>query len=150
MIARLETVTKSLAEELRSASKERLQSANLAICKMALESSAVLDPEVLSALAQLQKDGYVVQDSLGELKRLQDRYDEMYFDSQDEAADDRDSQVAGMSYFYKARAISALIFAGQGADLTSSMESIYEASMAVEDAAQVYECVRRHLKIDLH
>jgi hypothetical protein len=144
-MTRLETASEQLAQELRHASVAKQRAATLRACELALQDADVGDAQVQLGLDQLREKGRLTAEARLRLKALADEADENYFDLQEKAPDSRKAQEDYRRFFRQARALSALYFAGEDDVLAGAMESIYEASVAVDDKDGFYKSVRTAL-----
>jgi len=141
MFNRLETASKSLSSRIAVAKPEQLRNACVVACRLALQATALDIPITLESLEQLQQNGKLSQDRIAELKDLIAQFDERYFDMQEKADDGADLQTEVLRLFRQARAVSALSFAGEEDPTIAASESIYEASMAVDNQSEFFSLI---------
>lgn len=138
---RLEMVAKDLAEKLRLTDTSTQRAAALYACELALQAAPTMNPDVLSAVEELRQNGRLKNQTLMKLNDLAANLDQQYFDLQEKAEEDPVVHFEYLRLFSQARAVAALSFAGGEHALISAMEAIYEASVTVEDATQIYDAV---------
>lgn len=139
MTMRLETVAKNLSEKLRIATPEQQKAASYAACQLALQASSVDAAIVLESVAQLKQYGTLSAQRVIQLRDLAEQLDSKYFDLQEQSGINSGSLEGSLRLFGQARTVAAVAFAGGAEVLTAVMESIYEASMAVDDREKVFE-----------
>lgn len=140
---RLELVAENTAVKLKSSSSDKMRIASIIACQLALDEVLISNVYVINAFDQLKRDGFLSVEVINELNEIVLALDDQYFELQ-ESFDD-DVRKKALVLFVQARAISAISFAAGDEILTSSMESIYEASTAVTDADGLFEKVMQVL-----
>lgn len=140
---RLELVAKDIAVKLNSSSLDKIRIASIVACQLALDEVLISNVYVINAFDQLKRDGSLPADVIDKLNGIVLSLDDQYFELQ-ESFDDNVREKA-LILFMQARAVSAISFAAGDEIVTSSMESIYEASAAVTDADGLFEKVMQVL-----
>ena len=141
MSNRLETVSKSISSRIAAAKSEQLRDACIAACRLALQSTASDIPVIWESLEQLQQNGKLSQKRIAELNDLAAQLDDRYFDMQEKADGNAELQTEAFRLFRQARAVFALSFASEE-DLTiAASESLYEASMAVDNQSEFFSLI---------
>lgn len=140
---RLELVAKDIAVKLNSSSLDKIRIASIVACQLALDEVLISNVYVINAFDQLKRDGFLSADVIDKLNEIVLSLDDQYFELQ-ESFDDNVREKA-LILFMQARAVSAISFAAGDEIVTSSMESIYEASTAVTDADGLFEKVMQVL-----
>jgi hypothetical protein len=138
-VLRLQSFSKILADELRSAPASGQRRAALAACKFALAAVAPVEPELAAIYEHLDSGAGLSSIEFAHLEDAKNRHDDRYFDLQD--ADD----PAHMKEFSIARAISAVQFAAKDNTFESAAEAIYEASCASDARDKLIRQVRAAL-----
>lgn len=138
---RLETLDKELAARIRVAKPCQQRAASLIACQVALHEVQMDINIVLQATEELRIKGVISHQQIAELNELVDQLDDAYFDLLVRSEDEPDLMPEAMCFFRQARAVSALSFAGGTDSLSAAMESIYEASIALDDATRVSDAV---------
>lgn len=140
-MTRLEMAAQDVADKLRMADAAQQRAASLVACELAVQAAPIGDPDVLSAVEQLRKNGRLSNQLIVVLNDLAARLDEQYFTLQDKSEHELSTQIQYINLFGQARAVSALAFAGGEDALMAAMESIYEATATVDDAGGIYDAV---------
>lgn len=140
---RLELVAKDIAVKLNSSSLDKIRIASIVACQLALDEVLISNVYVINAFDQLKRDGSLPTDVIDKLNEIVLSLDDQYFELQ-ESFDDNVREKA-LILFMQARAVSAISFAAGDEIVTSSMESIYEASAAVTDVDGLFEKVMQVL-----
>lgn len=138
---RLETIASDVVAKLQVASPEQQRAASLIACQLALQVAPIEAPVVSEALAQLNQEGVLTQLRIAELNALAAKLDSKYFDLQDMAEEESPMKNEALLFFSQARAVSALSFAGGKDAYIAAMETIYEASMTVDDSRKICDVV---------
>lgn len=141
MMMRLETITKDFTEKLRKASPARQRAATLVACQIALQAAQIDLTVVSESLVLLQQKSTLPKEHVKKLNAIAAQLDEEYFDMQERVESEPASASASLLLFAKARAVSALAYAGGDDALDAAMEAIYEASTAVENSSQFFDAV---------
>jgi hypothetical protein len=142
-MTRLELVAKDIAVKLNSSSLDKIRIASIVACQLALDEVLISNVYVINAFDQLKRDGSLPTDVIDKLNEIVLSLDDQYFELQ-ESFDDNVREKA-LILFMQARAVSAISFAAGDEIVTSSMESIYEASAAVTDVDGLFEKVMQVL-----
>ncbi len=140
---RLELVAKDITVKLNSSSLDKIRIASIVACQLALDEVLISNVYVINAFDQLKRDGSLPADVIDKLNEIVLSLDDQYFELQ-ESFDDNVREKA-LILFMQARAVSAISFAAGDEIVTSSMESIYEASAAVTDVDGLFEKVMQVL-----
>jgi hypothetical protein len=138
---RLETLDKELAARIRVAKPCQQRAASLIACQVVLHEVQMDINIVLQATEELRVKGVISHQQIAELNELVDQLDDAYFDLLVRSEDEPDVMPEAMCFFRQARAVSALSFAGGTDSLSAAMESIYEASITLDDATRVSDAV---------
>lgn len=137
---RLETIASDLVAKLQVASPSQQRAASLIACQLALQLAPIEAAAVSEALAQLKQEGVLTQLRIAELNALAAKLDSKYLDLQD-MEEESPMKNEALLLFSQARAVSALSFAGGKDAYTAAMETIYEASMTVDDSRRIFDVV---------
>ncbi len=140
---RLEMVAENIALKLKSSSSDKMQIACIVACQLALDEVLIPNFYVIDAFDQLKRDGFLSVDVIDRLNEIVLALDDQYFELQ-ESFDDNVREKS-LVFFMQARVVSAILFAAGDDAITSSMESIYEASTAVADADGFFEKIMQVL-----
>ncbi|WP_139220077.1 hypothetical protein [Collimonas sp. OK412] len=146
---RLETVSPMLAEKIQTANSDQRRAASLLACQLVIKITHIEDRNVLEALDLLQKNGNLSPLKRAELDDFSAQLDEEYFELQNKAEDDPAVTPDYLLFFGQARAVSALSFAGSEDSFLAAMESIYEASVCVDDNSKIFDAVLRVLATEI-
>lgn len=145
MTTRLETVAKDLAARLHTASPEQLRTARLAACEMALRAARIHEPFVLESHEELQWNDCLSAGRIEALTQLAAALDDHCLDLQEHAGSDPARLAEAHQCFKQARATTALVLAAGEDPLAATLESLYEAAMALEDSPRFYTELAEHL-----
>lgn len=135
---RVESVASEITTLLKESTDAQRRAASLAACAIALKSTSIDIAVVDKAISALRSGRSMTTDMVAELESVANELDEKYFELQDEDGDEGEV----LRFFGQARAVSALACAGKQDSLMASMESIYEASAAVDEASIFFDAVR--------
>jgi hypothetical protein len=141
---RLDTISPELVTLLRNSSPEKQRFVSLLACKEVLMLNDVYDINVLSFIDHIGRNSSLSKEERNLLESLVSDLDDKYFDLQENPKDEN-SINNSMVFFGQARAISALSFAGIEDPFSAAAESIYEASMAVDDGNLILSLVKSAL-----
>jgi len=137
MIKRLETASKDLSARIAASEPMTQRRVSIVACELAIQATELDIPIISESLEQLRQNGKLPQERIVELNKLANQLDERYFDIQDALGDNTENsealQVESLQFFGKARAVSALEFAGEENTYDAAMESVYEALAIFED-----------------
>lgn len=142
---RLEPIAPHVAEKIRAADSKQRRDSVLSACRFAVNAVHVNMPLVAEALLALEMGLVLSDEKIAGLNDLVQQFDERYFDLQEQSGDDPSTQIEALSYFGKARALSALLFSQNPDALVAAMESVYEASATTAQPADLFEAVMRLL-----
>lgn len=142
---RLETTQKRIVQLLKIADESRCRAAAAIACRFALREAPVPDPAVQQGLARISAGEPSTAQEGSELASIVARLDDEYFALQQRQEDDPRLEKAMLAAFSRARAASAVQFAGAGDAFVAAAEGIYEASCALEDSAGMFDAVIREL-----
>ncbi len=130
-MVRLETISVSLAAQLRAAPVSRRLDAILAVCTDAAAETASLHAAIQNALQSRAAPNPALK---VQLETLRDELDEQYFAAQELAENDGSDATLALNYFSEARLAAALALAMDVANEAVACESLYEALMALSDS----------------
>jgi hypothetical protein len=150
-MTRLEHIAPDIAEELRRLAPDELRAVSLLACQLALQDADQARGEAETWLNHLREEGALPALAQISLEKLIAQMDEKYFNLREQAddsptPDSAPAQQEHLEFFRKARALSALSFAAQEDLLAGAMESIYEASAAVQSATCLFDAVRQAIR----
>jgi hypothetical protein len=129
-VERLHTVSPELVDAIKvSTDQERLILVDHA-CRFALEETKVKEPIVWSVFQEVLERVESADRKKEEIRKFRDSLDEQYFEKQSETPQEIE---AYMTLFHTARAVSAVIEACQTDRYQATVESIYEASMSINN-----------------
>ena len=146
MITRLDSSAKQLADKLRVSAPKEQRAAALIACTLALLAADVNDSRVAEVLKDLKSSGRHLEKTRVFLEQLISQLDEKYFSLLAKAEANPRIKIDYLRWFSQARAVSALAFAGYEDSLMAALEAIYEASVTVDDATEIYEAVLTSLQ----
>ncbi len=135
---RLDSVSRQLAHDLRRASKESHRRVAIEACRFALDHASVDDPDVLLAAKTLASAAPVPDDVLARVRSFVHVTDERYLNARE--AEESGQRGAGgwLESFGRARAGAAIAAACDPNSLSAAAESVYEASVTVDDANDLF------------
>ncbi len=136
---RLESVDKDLATKISAASSLQQRAVCLIACQIALQTVKIDIPIVKLAIEEIRVEGILSIQRMEELNSLLVHLDDSYFELQERSEIEIELLPEVLRIFNQARALSALSFAGSHNALTAAMESVYEASLTLEDATSLYD-----------
>lgn len=134
---RLETVDLKLVTSLKSAESQKQLAAVLAGCEFAVNTTGLRHPAVEASLELLRHEGKIGASLKAQLDELTKKYDTEYFLLQKQSLPDATRP------FSQARAASALSFAAALPALDAVCDSLYEASVTVDDPTELFERLRK-------
>jgi hypothetical protein len=134
-MARLQTVSKALVEELKAAPEGRQRAAMLTACDFAISAIGPLQPQVSRIYTKLKLGVSLDEAEFQLLERTRDAHDDLYLELQESG----DPQH--MKEFSLARTMSALRFAAAPTSFASAADAIYEASCVDEDRVKFVQAV---------
>jgi hypothetical protein len=140
---RLDSVLPAVAAAFRRASPQKRRQAARIACELAVSSAGLRDQEARAALAALAAGAAGDAHLRKALEDLAERLDDEYLRLHD--LDDETRRPEADRLFSKARAASALQFA-LSEDDNELHESLYEAIMAVDDAAELAPSIEDALR----
>ena len=142
---RLEALSSDIAAKWRHASEEKQRAASLLATEHAIAKSGVKNPLVDQSLRQLRAGHLFSPQEKSQIDILAMQLDEQYFNLQEAAEFGEIPNVEYLKVFAKARAVSALLFAGSGGS-DATADSIYEAAAAAgEDNSYLLSLVESSL-----
>ncbi|MDR2129175.1 MAG: hypothetical protein LBP52_08950 [Burkholderiaceae bacterium] len=144
MTIRLEAVAPALFEKLKVASAVQQKEAAMAACKLVFRKVPMPTTFtfVQDFMRHLSGNEKPPPRQTAELNRLAEKLDEDYLRLR-ESPDEEENKKA-LLLFSQARAMCALVFA-ENDSFASLAESVYEASMALDDGGTVFDVVSRVL-----
>jgi hypothetical protein len=129
----LALLSPELDTKLHSAASAKQHAASLVACEFALAKARIEAPVVAAALAEL-RSGRVFPPSLkAQLDSFAEQLDEEYFDLKEAAEAGSADPKQWQDIFAKARAVTALFYAGDEDGYKAAGESIYEAAFTILD-----------------
>jgi hypothetical protein len=126
-------LSQELDTKLRSASPAQQRAASLVACQFALAKARIEAPVVANALAELRAGRAFSPSLKAQLDSLAEKLDEQYFDLKDAAEAGTADPKQWQDMFAKARAVTALSYAGDEDAYKAAAESIYEAAFTILD-----------------
>jgi len=127
----LELLSPDLVTRLRHASSARQRAASLVAAEFAISHAQVEHRLVAKALEKVRTTGILTDEENAEVEVLAARLDEEYFELQEAAEQGIASADEYLRMFAKARAVTALSFAGNEDAFRAATESIYEAAATI-------------------
>jgi hypothetical protein len=140
---RLSSVSPTLAERFRGAPTGIRRQAALVACEIAVSSVGLRDKEILLALEALRSGTPLDSALRGQVERLAASFDDEYLRLEEEEDEGKKAEV--LSFFSRARAASAIMFALSD-DAGQLHETIYEAITSLENPAELVQSVETVLR----
>lgn len=140
---RLNTLSRSITEQLLAAQSGQQRAAALIACRMAIDNTSLKHVLVDEVLDVLQAEGKITDHVKAALSKLADELDNGYFDLANKTNSDSATEMAARQMFCQARAVTALRFACDDDIHISAAEAVYEAAMSTDDPSQVLDAVER-------
>jgi hypothetical protein len=134
---RLESKEPDIVRHLKRATKEQQRHAAIAVAEWALHQNELGDGEFAFIANDIGLNGVISPDDKVKLKGLVEQFDGEYFQTQDDGA----ARAECLDKFGKARAISALLVAGNDDAFAAAAESIYEALVSTQNESQLLDLV---------
>jgi hypothetical protein len=131
-MSRLKTISSDLASSLNNANSVKRRAAELAACEFALGKAGVEHNLVEEAVEAIRAGEVLTPDRTVAIDALVAKFDDEYFNLQEAAGEGKATVEDYLRAFSKARAVSAVSFAGRGTP-DGAAEAIYEAAAAVGD-----------------
>ena len=116
------------------------------ICKLAIERTDLNEPLISNAVNSLEKGALSDKALTAELQNLVDTLDLAYFAAQERYEEGKGDKEAFVALFRKARAAEAVLGAFKDDAFLAASSSIYEASSALDDVAEVEDLVKSLLR----
>jgi hypothetical protein len=138
MNIRLENKDPGIVQRLKKATEEEQRGAAVAVAEWALRQNELGDEEFVAILSNIRLTGAISSDDKVKLEGLIEQFDDQYFHAQDEGA----AEAEYLDKFGKARAVSALLFAGSADAFAGAAEAIYEASVSTQNESQLLKLVQ--------
>lgn len=135
-----------LVDKLQKASEKQQREASLVACRFGLLKAELEAPFVDAALETIRSGQSLSIEQKAKLKEYAAQLDETYFQLQAASDEGRVSRIEYLKTFAQARAVSALIFAGDGDALKAAAEAIYEAAATGEDPVELISQIEAVLK----
>ena len=143
----LESVAINLAENLKQATPTQQRSAMIAACKLAYQNAQLESLVARNVLEQLAANKPFSKEQIIELEMLVEYLDNKYFSLQKNNQGNESSKHESLKFFTQARAISALLFATNLNTLIGANESIYEASMTLDDNSIIFQAAQEAMQL---
>lgn len=146
---RLESVSPDLYQILRSCPPAALRSCAITAAKIALDETGGQDESTKAVFQQIESGKYGDSSLSREVQKESDESEDRYFKAE-EAEDNGDAPLntESLVYFSRARALSAVVYAGSENAFSGAVEAIYEAISSVDDRSvvlnPVWDILRRH------
>lgn len=141
MSMRLQSKAPDVVRRLTLATSLQRRNIAIAAAEWALRMNDLNDLELINAAKQLREHGRFSTDATSKLEELIKKFDDEYFDAEDSGA----AEEASMQLFGRARAVSALLYAGSDDALIAAKEAVYEAWVATHDEKPLLDLVRSYL-----
>lgn len=142
---RLDSVSPRLAASFRQAPPAKRRRAARLACEIAVSSIGLSDREIVLALEMLRSEAPIPAPLRLKIESLAAHLDEEYFRLDKEAEENDGDKAEAISYFSKARAASAVMFALSNDD-GQLHEAIYEAIAALDDPSGLVSSVEEALR----
>ena len=136
---RLETLAPGLVAALRTSSATMQRAASVAACEFAVRQSGADHPAVLAGVEKLRSAGTLSSKERAVLDDVVARLDDIYLTMQAGATPSTCEDY--VKVFRQARAAASVWFAGDDCALTAALESIYEASAAIDKREELFGMV---------
>lgn len=146
-MARLASVAKNLAENLKQATPTQRRSAMIAVCKLAYQNAQLESLIARNVLEQLAANKPFSKEQIIELKMLVEHLDNKYFSLQENKQGNESSKYESLEFFTQVRAVSTLLFATNLNTLIGANESIYEASITLDDNSIIFQAAQEAMQL---
>lgn len=143
---RLETIAPDFAQNLLKADPAKLRAVKREACREILPIlDEINDADVVRAKDEIFKNDILSEDLRKKIDDLADSFDEKYLPLYEKNPKD---EPAYMSFFTKARALSAISSAGEGDSYACAADAIYEVSSALMDRVTLFERLGTVLQVN--
>jgi hypothetical protein len=143
---RLEILSRDLADLLRRSSVDRQRKAGEAACEFAVAHTQIEHPVVREALARIRSHEAFTGDQKVQVEALRAEMDEESLERMGAADHGRGAANERQRAHARARAISAISFAGGTDPYLSAAEAIYEAAFTTADQNEIVAIIEAVLK----
>jgi hypothetical protein len=141
MNMRLNSKNPGIVQRLKQATKEQQRNAAIAAAEWALHQSNLGDAELMGISSKIRIVDAISPGDKVKLEVLIEQFDDEYFQAQDEGLEEAEY----LDKFSKARAVSALLFAGGDDAFNAAAEAIYEALVSTQNDSQLLDLVTKIL-----
>lgn len=143
-MTRLETVSPQLVETLRSAPTVKQRAVGLIAGNFAIARAGIKQPLLDEALATIAHEGSLPSRQKADLEALAHQLDGEYLRLLDESEDGCAGETC-LRIFAQARAVAAIVYAGNDDSFKAATESIYEATATTDDPVELLTLVEAEL-----
>lgn len=140
-MSRLRTIAPDLEDQLRRATAQRQRALAIAAARYALRVMSVDDGQFVHVLSALDRNGVLSPEDKRTLNELVEKLDDEYFALSDSTESENAVTGPALLAFRKARAVSAVLFAGNDDSFDAASEAIYEATATTDDQREFFKFI---------